>query len=521
MTASGSLGARHRPTQVGPRRDRRRCRRTASGPALQRRRSTRDAVRLAVGRRPARDVEVVELASSARPPPAVIEAVESRRVRPADPRRRGRARSAGWGWPPAEERDLPTARRSWCSPAARRTAGWPPGRRPTGACRTRSTRSRWPRAVADLGRAAGSRVGARVRRDRRRRAGPTWPDLLTALLRRAGPRPPSRPGWAMDQIMAGEATPGAGRRVPRGAAGQGRDGRGDARPGRRDARARQPDRGARAEPSTSSAPAATGRTPSTSRRWPRSSWPRAGRAGWSSTATGPRRRPPARPTCSRRSASSSTCRPAGWPRCAQRGGHHASASRRPSTRRCGTPRSPRRELGVGDGLQLPRPADQPGPADVAGGRRAPTRGWRRSWPACFAGAAARRRWSSAATTASTSSPSRPRRRCGGSATARCASDRARPERRWACRGVRVETPARRRRGAQRRGGPAVLAGASRAGARRRAAQRRRRAGAFDERTGRDRDCTRRARRDGRGRPRAVDDGAAAAVLERWVDATSR
>ena len=124
--------------------------------------------------------------------------------------------------------------------------------------------------------------------------------------------------------------------------------------------ARAPHRGPGPQRSTSSAPAVTGAHRSTSRRWPRSSPPAPGVAS-SSTATGRRRRRPARPTCSRRSASDSTCRPS-----ASRGGRRRpaspSASPQPSTRRCGTRPSPRRELGIAHGLQLPRPADQPGPA---------------------------------------------------------------------------------------------------------------------------------------------------------------
>ena len=65
-------------------------------------------------------------------------------------------------------------------------------------------------------------------------------------------------------------------------------------------------------------PAAHGQHLDDGRRW---SSPRPG-SGWSSTATGRRRRPPARPTCSRRSASSSTCRPSRWPSVAEEVGHH-------------------------------------------------------------------------------------------------------------------------------------------------------------------------------------------------------
>ena len=90
----------------------------------------------------------------------------------------------------------------------------------------------------------------------------------------------------------------------------------------------------RARRSTPAAPAATGRTPSTSRRCRRWWWPAPAHAS-SSTATARRPRRAGRPTCSRSSASSSTSTrrrpPSAWTPPASR-----SASRRGSTRRCGT-----------------------------------------------------------------------------------------------------------------------------------------------------------------------------------------
>ena len=60
----------------------------------------------------------------------------------------------------------------------------------------------------------------------------------------------------------------------------------------------------------------------------------------------------------------------------RRGGHHlllrAGLPPVDAARGVGPPRARRPH-----GVQLPRPADQPGPADDAGRRRAPTRGWRR------------------------------------------------------------------------------------------------------------------------------------------------
>ena len=79
--------------------------------------------------------------------------------------------------------------------------------------------------------------------------------------------------WAMDEIMAGDATAGPAGRVRGAAAREGRDARGTGRPGADHARAGGPAARRRAAPSTSWAPAPTARTPSTSPRWPRWSWP--------------------------------------------------------------------------------------------------------------------------------------------------------------------------------------------------------------------------------------------------------
>ena len=88
--------------------------------------------------------------------------------------------------------------------------------------------------------------------------------------------------------------------------------------------------------------------------------------GWSSTATGPPPRCAAPPTCWSTSASRSTSARTRWPAASPRPAS-ASASPPGSTRACGTPAVPRREMGVPTVVQLPRPADQPGPA------RAPAR----------------------------------------------------------------------------------------------------------------------------------------------------
>ena len=109
--------------------------------------------------------------------------------------------------------------------------------------------------------------------------------------------------WA--SVMDGEATPAQLAALLMGAAHARRDGRRAGRVRDGDARARRPRRGARRARSTSSAPAATAAARSTSRRPPRWSWPRpACPSPSTATARSPRR--PARPTCSRRSASGST-----------------------------------------------------------------------------------------------------------------------------------------------------------------------------------------------------------------------
>ena len=113
--------------------------------------TTRDAVRLGRRAPPGRATSRSSRGASARPPRR-----SSRPSRPAastslDPRRRGRAGRRPGPVPAAQERDLPAARRSWCSPAARRTAGSPPGRCADAPCRTRSTRSPSPRPSPSSG----------------------------------------------------------------------------------------------------------------------------------------------------------------------------------------------------------------------------------------------------------------------------------------------------------------------------------------------------------------------------------
>ena len=296
-------------------------------------------------------------------------------------------------------------------------------------------------------------------------AAPTWPGLLTTLL--GGHRPDlgrHRLGDGAGHARRGH--PGAGRRLRGRAARQGRVARGGHRPGARDARARRPDRGRPARRSTPAAPAATGPTRSTSprcRRW----WSPAPAPGWSSTATARRRRPAARPTCSRSSAWSSTSSrpppldcldrtgvtfcfaPQVPPRAAARGGP-APRARRP------------------DDLQRARAAGEPGAAlGAGGGLRRPAAG-RRDGP----GAGRPRRLGAGV----------PRRRRAGRAhadhdLAGLGGARRRGQHRAGRAGGRRPGPgggrlaARRRPRPQRRGHPAVPGRRDRPGARRGAAQR--------------------------------------------------
>ena len=309
--------------------------------------------------------------------------------------------------------------------------------------------------------------------------------------------------------MSGEATPAQIAGVRRRAARQGRD-------GRRGRRARAARCSRTRSASTSPGPVVDIVGTGGDRRAHRQHLDDGGARGRRRRRPGGQARQPRgvlvvrrRPTCSRSSASPLDLPPAQVAERGRRGRHHLLLRAGRSTRRCATPGRSARELGVPTVVQLPRPAGQPGPAARAGGRRAPTRGWRPSWPGCFAG-----RGASALvfrgddgldelTTTTTSQVWVVRGRRG--APARCVDPRGAGHRRR--RGPRTCAAATRAfnaevvpRPARRRAGP---------GARRRAAQRRRRAGR--PRRGRRVPLERPARRGAwRALPRPSTPGAAAA-----------
>ena len=206
----------------------------------------------------------------------------------------------------------------------------------------------------------------------------TWPGLLSALL--AGEDlTADETAWAMERDHVRRGHVRADRRLRGGAAREGGDRR-DEVTGlvAHDAGRMPPPLDGRADPpSTSSAPAATGRTRSTSRPWRR----------WWSPAPG------ARVVKHGNRAASSACgaadlledlgvvaRPAArrrWPTVRRRGGHRLLLRAASSTRRCGTRRAPRRELGVPTVFNFLGPLTNPArPAAQAIGVRRPADGRR-------------------------------------------------------------------------------------------------------------------------------------------------
>ena len=207
---------------------------------------------------------------------------------------------------------------------------------------------------------------------------------------------------AMMQVMSGDATPDADRRLPGRAADEGRDARRDRRLRPGDARARHAG-AAVAAPiwSTPAAPAATARTPSTSRRRPRSSRPPPAPPS-PSTATGRCRRGPARPTCSRRSACASTCAPADVAECIDAGRLRVPVRPGPPPRHA--PRRPgAARAGRAHGVQPARPAHQPGRRAPPGDRRVRREPGRADRAGAGASSAPSTRWSCTAPAAWTSS----------------------------------------------------------------------------------------------------------------------
>ena len=184
----------------------------------------------------------------------------------------------------------------------------------------------------------------------RRRVGDrrtTWPGRPRRRCCAARTSRAAATAWAMDQIMSGEATPGADRRLRRGAAGQGRDAP-TRWPGWSDAMldARRIGSTCRVRRSTS---CGTGGDRAHTVNISTMAGDRRGRRrrrGWSSTATGPRPRPAAPPTCSRSSASTLDLTPDAGGRVSAPRPASPSASRRCFHPACGTPAAARGELGV-------------------------------------------------------------------------------------------------------------------------------------------------------------------------------
>ena len=164
--------------------------------------TTRDAVRAAAGRRPARDVEIVSWRECATPE-AVIEAMDAGGfdVVVLD----GEATPAGGlGLCRQLKNEIfrcPPDPRAHRSPAGR-LAGRLVARRRRRAAPARPDRRlrghRGPGALAGLGRLTGVTTPTP--------AGFTWPDLLAALLRRED-LTTEQAGWAMAEVMSGEASP--------------------------------------------------------------------------------------------------------------------------------------------------------------------------------------------------------------------------------------------------------------------------------------------------------------------------
>ena len=279
--------------------------------------------------------------------------------------------------PPAEDRDLRLPARSWSSPAARRTAGWPPGRWPTTPCRTRSTRSPSPTAVADVVRG-------------------TRPAGLTRDRRRIRPRPPGR--TCSTSLLAGEdldadeaalgdgpdhgrrGLPGAGGRLPR---------RRCAPRGRRSSELRGPRRRRCSRTPTGS------RSPGRALDIVGTGGDRLHTVNISTmaaiviAASGVRVVKHGNRAASSSSGSADvlealgvdlTLPPGAGRRGGDRGRASPSASPRPSTPRCDTPAVPRRDLGVGTAFNFLGPLTNPAQPDLRRRRGAPTRAWPRSWP---------------------------------------------------------------------------------------------------------------------------------------------
>ena len=340
----------------------------------------------------------------------------------------------------------------------------------------------------------------------------TWPALLNALL--AGENLDGRRdrlGDERDHVRRGD--PRADRRLRRGAARQGRDGRGGDGPRRARCSSAPPRcrwtgpigrrRRHRRRPGPHRQRLDHGRDRRRRRRG----------AGWSSTATGP-----AVLACGAADvlehlgvvldlppgATAQVADEVGIAFCFAPVYHPALRFAGPAAQGARHP----------DGLQLPRPADQPGPARRPGDRGLrPADGcrwWRASSPS-----GACRRWCSAATTGSTSSPPPTTSTVWVVRDGTATRDALRPGRRSASPRAR---PADLRGGdvAFNAGSPATCSPASPARCATRCCSTRR--PRWSPPTARRRTISTAAMRAGYDRAaQAVDSGAAAAVLDRWIE----
>ena len=245
---------------------------------------------------------------------------------------------------------------------------------------------------------------------------------------------------------------------------------------------------------------------------------RGGRAcRWSSTATGPRRRPCGAADVLEALGVAIDLPPDAVAAVRRARSASGSASRRCSTRPCGTPAGAARELGVPTVFNFLGPLTNPAQPRRRRGRVRRRAAGAGAWPRCSPAAAASRAGRARRRRARRADHHHHEHRVGGRrrrGPAREPSTRRRSA--WP-RPTRRRPARRRRRGQRRRRSARVLAGERGPVRGRGAAQRRGRAGRVRRRGGRDRLPTwRRVRGRLERAAAAIDSGAASGVLARWV-----